>query len=116
MRRLIGAALFLGALTAAVLIQKRRGDVGGTDENARFDEEQLPRATGREEINDVLESGHALPSPEAKQARAAARHVAGKNTSPEREDMFDDLSDVATSGTQGNTLGREDHNPVGPHK
>ena len=125
MNRLLGVALGLGivAAVAAILRDNRysaaseesgaalAGNQGGAEHP---DAEQMPLATGRDDEHDVLGTAHTLPSSEAKYARAKNRVVRGKATSPEREGMYTDLSDVGTSGSQGNKLGQEDRNPIGP--
>ncbi|MBC8103184.1 MAG: hypothetical protein H7Z41_11410 [Cytophagales bacterium] len=35
--------------------------------------------------------------------------------SPERDQMYDDLTEIGESGTQGGTTGREDQNNLGPN-
>ncbi len=130
MNRLLGMALGIGAVAAvaAVLRENRRDAApradgtapaagapasnGGGVEHLRT--EQMPLATGRDDEHDVLDRDHTLPSAEAKYARAKDRVVRGKATSSEREAMYTDLSDVGSSGSQGNKLGQEDRNPVGP--
>jgi hypothetical protein len=125
MNRILGVALGLGivAAVAAILRGNRYGAASqesgtasaGSDRGAeRLDAEQMPLATGRSDRHDVLGTAHTLPSSEAKYARAKDRVVRGKATSPEREAMYTDLSDVGASGSQGNKLGQEDRNPVGP--
>ena len=141
MKRLLAAALGLGALCTVALLRRGRGAggrAGNTDnagagdvENTGTDprvsrsdrgaglsehEDAPPLATGRAEGHDVLGAAHALSPAEAQAARAAARHVAGKNTSQEREGMFDDLNGVGEAGSMGeNPQHSTSRNPVGPH-
>ena len=80
----------------------------------------LPPATGRGEEHDVLGTAHTLSPDAAKQARAQQRLArGGKATSGEREGMFSGArpgGDVGEAGSMADENGREDHNPIGPHK
>ena len=118
MNRILGVALGVGALamTAAVLKGKGRDAEGSRDTAPALQEDASPVATGREEGHDPLGTTHTLPAHEAKYVRAAARHVKGKNTSVEREHMYDDASESNESGSMPHPTGQEDRNPVGPHK
>lgn len=59
----------------------------------------------------------ALPFDDAKQARYDTnKETDGKATAPARDAMFQNLTGVGESGTQGGMTGREDQNPVGPAK
>lgn len=80
----------------------------------------LPPATGRREEHDDLGAAHTLSLDAAKQARAQRRLArGGKATSGEREGMFSRArpgGDVGVAGSMADDEGREDHNPIGPHK
>jgi hypothetical protein len=39
----------------------------------------------------------------------------GSALNPDRDSMYDDLTDVGESGTQGSEIGREDQNKIGPN-
>lgn len=71
-------------------------------------------ATGREEASDPLGgASHDLSGAEAQVVRAAARHVAGKNTSEERETMYDDAAESGQAGSMARPTGQENRNTVG---
>ncbi len=121
MKRILGAALGVGALAlvAAVLKGRSGGDVaaGGTRDTAADPQtDSFPLATGRDDTHDPLGTAHTMPSHEAKYVRAAARQVKGKNTSVEREHMYDDADEAVESGSMAHPTGQEDRNPIGPHK
>ena len=142
MKRLLAVVLGLGVLCTVAVLRRGRGGSGGhsdgdgdsgtndamntetdagvskSNRGAGFAEHEdvPPLATGREETHDVLGSAHALSPAEAQAARAAARHVSGKNTSQEREGMFDDLNGVGEAGSMGQNPQHGARNPVGPHE
>lgn len=91
-------------------------DTSSTSTN-NDDDSLAPAATGRDQDHDPLGAGHALPEAEAEHVRGTERRTTDqKATSPARGALYDDLSDVGTSGTQGGTQGRENQSPVGEHK
>ena len=116
MKRLLGVALGVGAVAWVGAALKRKGSDSSRDTASVLQEDALPAATGREETNDPLGTAHTMPAQEAKYVRAAARHVKGKNTSVEREHMYDDADESGESGSMAHPTGQEDRNPVGPHK
>jgi hypothetical protein len=83
------------------------------DTAAASEHTTAPGATGSQPRHSE-DSGN--PQDEALRVRSAAReHAGGKATSPERDAMYDELDgvdSVGESGSQGNTLGREDQNPI----
>lgn len=92
-------------------------DTSTTTISTDEDDSLAPAATGRDQDHDPLGAGHALPEAEAKHVRGTERRTTNqKAASPARAALYDDLSDVGTSGTQGGTQGRENQNPVGEHK
>lgn len=116
MNKIVGAALGLGAVAAVGMLRRGRGSTdnraakvyGGTEDGS------LPGEGHKAEL-DPLGEAHQLPAAEAKYVRAAQRHVRGKNTSREREAMFDDLRGVGEAGSMGGKHGREDQNAIGPN-
>jgi hypothetical protein len=137
MNRLLSTIVGVGAIVGILNLVRNRQNGGGSPardlEDAaaaagptlpagegrveRFDGGQTPLATGRaDEVDALGGAAHNLPPVAAMDARAAARHVRGKNTNTDREGMYSDAADdVATSGSQGNDLGRENQNPIGRH-
>jgi len=118
------AGLGVGALVVARLL--RGGDDNESEtyqmsqpETTRdaglFPHENVPvAATGREETQDPLGgASHDLTGEEAKAVRAAARHVGGKNTSEEREAMYEDASESNEAGSMAPPTGQENRNSVG---
>lgn len=121
MKRIMGAALGIGALALVVAVLKGKSGSTAASENstdAAVDPQggTFPTATGREDAHDPLGSAHTMPAHEAKYVRAAARQVKGKNTSVEREHMYDDADEAVESGSMAHPTGQEDRNPIGPHK
>ncbi len=93
--------------------QPARPDHAG-GENPPVHENVAMPATGREETVDPLGgASHDLTGAEAKVVRAAARHVEGKNTSEERETMYDDAAESGQAGAMAQPTGQENRNPVG---
>ncbi len=126
-----GAATAGVGLGALVIVRLLRSDneskehevsqtakTGGVVGETLFPHENVSvPATGREETGDPLGgAAHDLTGEEAKAARAAARHVAGKNTSEERETMYADAAESNEAGSMAHPTGQENRNPIGEPK
>lgn len=67
-----------------------------------------------EEHDPLHGSAHELSPDQAEHVRAANRLIrGGKATSSEREKMYEESDKATVSGSMSDTLGREDHNPIG---
>ena len=118
------AGLGVGALVVARLLRgggdneseiKEMSEPATSRDAGLFPHENVPvAATGREEAQDPLGgASHDLTGEEAKAVRAAARHVGGKNTSEEREAMYEDASESNEAGSMAQPTGQENRNSVG---
>ena len=119
------AALGVGVAVMTTMMTLRSGaDANPDDDDTPGDrsgesqeqENPVPSATGRQDTHDPLGTEHGLPASKSKYVCSEQSLVNGKNTSAEREDMFQDTEDTGEAGSMGHPSGQEDRNPIGKRK